>query len=241
LKRYFKSLILIFFLFWLVTFFQTPVWADPSASDLLNTAKAKTTVNCNTQHLLYSTTSVIQKPNQAPITMTQTTELFKQSPNLIKIITNNGTQQSVAISVGDGYLYVQNQNTGAFEPIKSPFPINPFQDLQNQLSDFDQATANNMGDHYEVTLHGGKLPKNFDHATVNVDAKTNVVTHMEGVDVNGNKVLSVDASYQKIGNTYHPQHVHTESHTTNFDVSADMNVITNDVNQGIPVSVFAIK
>lgn len=241
MKKYLKPLITIVISFWLLTFFEALAWADPSANDLLNTAKANTTVNCNTQHLIYSTTTVIQKPNQSPMTVTQTTELFKQSPNLIKIITNNGTQQNVAISVGDGYLYVQNPNTGTYQPIKSPFPINPFQQLQNQLTDFDQATAANKGDHYEVTLHGGKLPKNFDHSTVNVDVKTNVVTHMEGIDMKGNKVLSMDATYQKIGNTYHPQHVHTESHTTNFDISADMNVVTNEVNKGIPVSVFAIK
>ncbi len=84
-------------------------------------------------------------------------------------------------------------------------------------------------------------PKNVDHATIKVDPDTNTVTHMEGKDKNGKTVLNMDATYQKIGSTYHPLHTHTESHTNNFDVSADMDVVTDEVDKGIPDSTFAIK
>ena len=32
-----------------------------------------------------------------------------------------------------------------------------------------------------------------------------------------------------------------ESHTNKFDVTSDMDAVTNEVDQGIPVSVFAIR
>jgi hypothetical protein len=38
--------------------------------------------------------------------------------------------------------------------------------------------------------------------------------------------------------TYHPQHMHTESHTNNFDVSSDMDVTTNEVDKEIDGSAF---
>lgn len=85
------------------------------------------------------------------------------------------------------------------------------------------------------------MPKAVDHATIKVDLQTNTVTHMEGKDKTGNTVLSMDATYQKIGSTYHPLHTHTESHTNNFDVSSDMDVTTDEVDKGIDDSVFSIN
>lgn len=223
-------------------------WAEPSAKDILNTAKANTTVNCQTHHLVYRSTTIIQHAGSAPTTTVQVTEIFKKKPNYFKMITDDGTQKKTVISNGDGYLYIQDPATGKFQPIKAPYAIDPFQQMNNSLDDFDSANAQPVTDasdsagwHHEITVRGGKLPKSVDHATIKVDPQTNTVTHMEGKDKNGNTVLSMDATYQKIGSTYHPQHTHTESSTNNFDVSADMDVVTNEVDQEIPDSAFKVK
>lgn len=243
-----KTILVFFFLVGLIDL-QTTAWAKPSAKDILQSCKNSTQVKNNTQHLFYRNTTIILKSGEAPTTMTQTTEIFKKKPNYFKMVTNDGIQQRVVISNGDGYLYVQDNSTGKFQPIKSPINIDPFQQMTNSLDDFDNADAQPVTDasdppgkgHYEVTVHRGKLPKIVDQATMKIDPQTNTVTHMEGKDIQGNKVLSMDATYQKIGNTYHPQHMHTESHTNNFDVSSDMDVVTNEVDKGIPDSTFAIK
>jgi hypothetical protein len=235
-----------------LSFFQVlcldSVWAIPSAHDLLQTAQNNTHITNNTHHLIYQTSTVIQKPGQAPTTIAQTTEIFKKKPNYLKIVITNSIQKSQMISVGDGYLYVQDPTSGKYQPVKAPFPIDPFQTLSNSVTDFDSASSQAVtdptdppGGHYEVTVRGGVLPKNVDHATLKIDPTMNVVTHMEGDDPSGNKVLIMNATYQKMGNTYHPQHTHTESHTKNFDVNSDMDVTTNEVDQDIPVSVFSIK
>jgi hypothetical protein len=67
------------------------------------------------------------------------------------------------------------------------------------------------------------------------------LTPLGAHDKKGNKVLSMDTTCQKIGNTYHLQHMHTESHTNNYDVSADMDVTTNEVDKGISDSTFTVK
>jgi len=245
MKNVLRSVVLTFIL----CTFQTLAWATPSAKDLLNTAKANTTVNCTTHHIVYRNTSVIQKTGQAPTTMVQVTEIFKKKPGYMKMITDDGFQKRVVISRGDGYLYVQDPATGKFQPIKSPINVDPFQQMNNSLDKFDSADSQAVTDasdppgkgHYEITVRGGKLPKAVDHATIKLDPQSNCVTHMEGKDKKGNTVLSMDATYQKIGNTYHPQHMHTESHTNNFDVSSDMDVVTNEVDRDMPDSIFVVK
>lgn len=217
------------------------VLAAPSANDLLQTAKNNTTVNCTTHHMLYRTATVIQKPGQAPISIIQTTEIFKKKPNLLKIVMDDGIQKKQFISRGDGYMYVMDPTSGKFQPIKSPYSIDPFQQMSNSLTDFDGATAEPVGDHNEITLRGGKLPKNVDHAKLVLDPQKQVVTHMEQTDTKGNTVMSMDANYQKIGSTQHVKHMHTEGHTAKYNISADMDVLTNEVDQGIPDSAFNVK
>lgn len=236
------------FLFRLATFMSifSPAIAIPSANDLLQTAKNNTHIDCNTQHLFYRNTTVIQQAGKAPTTMVQTTELFKKKPNLVKMITDDGVQKRVVISRGDGYLFFQDPTSGKFIPIKAPANLNPFADMANSLTDFassdvQQVQDPNSQNHYEITVRGGKLPKLVDHALVRIDPQTNVVTHMDGTDTKGNQVLTMDATYQKIGNTYHPKHIHTESHTNNIDVYSDMDVVTNEVDQPIADSNFAIQ
>jgi hypothetical protein len=248
MKRIFKASVLLVFFFHLCGF-NLKAWAAPSASDLLQTAKSQTHVNCNTQHLMYKNSTIIQRAGQAPMTLIQTTEIFKKKPSLVHmIVTDNVGGQRDVISSGNGYIYLKDPTSGKYVPIKSPIQIDPFQDMNNTLSDFDSADAQAVtdasdppGGHYEVTLRGGKMPKGVDHTTLKIDPQTNTVTHLEGKDVNGNTMLSADTTYQKIGNAYHPQHMHTETHTKNIDVNSDMDVVTDEVDTNIPDSTFATK
>jgi hypothetical protein len=237
-----------FNLFFLIFTCSSSAWALPSAHDLLQNVQNSTHITNNSQHIIYKSSTIIQKPGQGPTTIVQTTEMFKQKPSYLKVIIDNSVQKSAMISVGDGYLYVQDPTTGKYSPVKAPFPIDPFQVLSNSVTNFDSSSAQAVtdatdppGGHYEVTLRGGQMPKSMDHAVVKIDPTGNTITHMEGLDPTGKRVLTMDATYTKIGDTYHPQHVHTESHTKNFDVSSDMDVTTNEVDQDIPVSVFSIK
>lgn len=192
---------------------STCAWAGPNAKDLLNTAKSQTHVDCTTHHMIYRNSTVIQKPGQAPMTLTQVTEIFKKKPNFVRMIIDDGVSKKDVISRGDGYIYTKDPTSGKYLPVKSPVQIDPFQDMNNTLSNFDSADSQAVTDatdgpngHYEITLRGGKMPKGMDHATVKIDPQTNTVTHMEGKDVNGNTILNSDTTYQKIGNIYHPQH-----------------------------------
>ena len=227
------------FLGWFLAI-TTCSWAGPSANDLIAACQKNIQTDFQTQHTAYSLTTILTKQNQTPVTNIQTIEMYKKKPDLLKMITDNGFTQQEMVAQG-GYMYIKVPNTGKYTPVKSAFPINPFLQITNTLSNFKSSSVTQNGNFYEITIKGGQLPDTVDHAVLRIDPATNTMTYVEGWDKKGNKVMTMDITYQMIGKYLQIKGLNTQTVTGSLNVSIVTKVFTNEINQNIDSTVFAVK
>lgn len=240
-----KNIFLIFVIPALIvlTFKPSLTFATPSADDILKACQtAFQTNNFQTQHLVYKITTIVAQGVQAPVTNIQTVEVYKKLPDLMKVTTDNGYSTQVIISKG-GVAYIQSPGSGKFTPVKGVTPGNPFQNVTQSIATNFSTTTVNQADAstYEITVTGGKLPKFVDHAMLRVDATTNTITHLEGVDKKGTQVLVMDITYQKIGTAMQLKHFDSATSYKKMSANISMDVLTNEINQNVDSGVFNVQ
>jgi hypothetical protein len=64
---------------------------------------------------------------------------------------------------------------------------------------------------------------------------------VEGWDKKGNKVMTMDITYQMIGKYLQIKGLNTQTVTGSLNVSIVTKVFTNEINQNIDSTVFAVK